>query len=84
MANLMPGTVIRFGAEYRRRPVLSLFGPKDRDKDGTLHVADTQIRVQASIEITRGFPATAPIALSEEKTAQDNDDPRGKIIDVIA
>lgn len=84
MASVMPGTVIRFGAEYRRRPVLSLFGPKEPAKDGTLTVPDTQIKLQASIEITRQFPAEKDdIILVDEKAAQ-TEDPRGKIVDVIA
>ena len=87
MAAVMPGTVITFGAEYRRRPVLSLFGPKENREDGTLTVPDTHIRLQASIAITRFFPDEDEenlILRDDADPAAEPEDPRGRIVDIVA
>lgn len=85
MASVMPGTVIRFGAEYRRRPVLSLFGDKDQHKDKTLSVPDTHIQLQASIAITRQFAEEENIVLLDQaEDGETDDDPRGRIVDIVA
>ncbi len=85
MATVMPGTVIKFGAEYRRRPVLSLFGSSKDYKDYTLSIPDTHIKVQASIAITREFPdQNETLILRDINDNQDGrEDFRGQIVNII-
>jgi len=83
MAIVMPGTVIRFGAEYHRRPFLSLFsGGKNR---GNVTATGTKIRLQAAIAITRENSISEDnIIFLEEPEEQQPAEQRGLLVDIIA
>ena len=70
----LPDKVLRYGGGLRYRPFrgLSRFG----DGEGR---ADVHISLQASIAITRAAPVIE--VMDNEKAAEE--DPRGRIVDII-